>query len=173
MGNLFHTAIRALTETLPVDAIVVVSPDAEVLRDANRLGVHSLLQQHFGLNEAVRQGEAYALQHGAEAVFVLLADLPLATGSEIARVLAHSQGGREAVIVPGQRGGTHALLIRPPGWLSFAFGPGSFERHVIEIVRMGASLTICTSQALAFDIDTEGDLERYPEKSCLLKERDS
>jgi 2-phospho-L-lactate guanylyltransferase len=91
---------------------------------------------------------------------VLLADLPFVTAEAIKALLDRSTIGTEAVIAPGQRGGTHALLVRPPGWLQFAFGPDSFRQHTRRVGEAGARLVLYEESALAFDIDIPQDLVR-------------
>jgi len=164
MIELFLTALRALQEVMPAQHILVVSHDRDVLALAQERGAQPLAQRGYGLNGAVREGQNWALQAGADAVLVLLADLPLVTGAELGRLLACSCGGKEeeeeAILAAGQRGGTHALLVRPPGWLSFTFGTGSYARYMAQIERAGGRLAVYESPALALDIDTGEDWQR-------------
>jgi 2-phospho-L-lactate guanylyltransferase len=103
---------------------------------------------------------AYAARAGAEAVLVVLADLPFLSTEAMEALLACSHGGREVVIAPGQRGGTHALLVRPPAWLQFSFGPDSLRTHLKQVVKARARLALYEELALTFDIDLPEDLRK-------------
>jgi len=158
--ELFHLAVAALAEVLPPRHIIVVTHDAALLAQAGLQGLLALRQSGYGLNTAVRQGEQRAIEGGAGAVLVILPDLPLIAAADIAALLASLSNGRQVVIAAGQRGGTHALLVQPPGWLSFAFGGGSYARHVSRAQSGGASIVALQNERLALDIDTVEDLRR-------------
>ena len=159
--ELFQIAMRAMGEVLPAGQIVVVSCDEMVLEMADQHGVSALHQSSQGLNHAVQEGQEWAIEAGAEALLIMLADLPLVTGDALWKMLAQSTGGREAILARGQRGGTHALFLRPPGWLPFTFGQGSLARYVSRVSEAGAQLVIHDSPALALDIDLPEDLKQW------------
>jgi len=159
--QLFQIAMQALCEVLPAGQIVVVSRDAEVLRMARQCSAQPLHQTSHGLNQALAEGEQWAMAAGADALLVLLADLPLVTGAALQEMLAKSAGGQEAILARGQRGGTHALWVRPPGWLPFTFGTDSFARFTHHVSQAGARMVIHDSPALALDVDLPEDLERW------------
>jgi len=157
MLALYMTGLDALTAALPAMQVAVVSHDETVLDVARRRGAYALPQAGYGLNAALEEGRAWALGQGARAVLALLADLPLVSGVELQAMIERSAGGREAILAPGQRGGTHALLLRPADWLAFAFGPNSFARYAARVRAAGGRLVVYASQALAFDIDLPED----------------
>ena len=53
------------------------------------------------------------------------------------------------------------MLTRPPGLIPYAYGAGSFERHMKLAQEVGADVTVYRSERLALDIDTPADLEDY------------
>jgi 2-phospho-L-lactate guanylyltransferase len=159
-GRLYCIAIRALSEVLPADQIVVVSCDRQVLDMARRAGVQALKQASHGLNPAVEEGQAWAMQAGAEGLLIVLGDLPLVSGAALQGMLDESAGGQEVILARGQRGGTHALFVRPPGWLPFRFGEDSCAHFASQVSQAGARLVIHESRALALDVDVPEDLEQ-------------
>jgi 2-phospho-L-lactate guanylyltransferase (CobY/MobA/RfbA family) len=51
------------------------------------------------------------------------------------------------------------LLVDPPGFLEYEYGPGSFERHCERARRMNARLKVIELPSLALDIDNPDDLD--------------
>ncbi len=63
------------------------------------------------------------------------------------------------VVAPCRHGtGTNALLIHPPGLISFAFGPDSFAAHCAAARAAGVEPVIYRSVTVALDLDTPEDL---------------
>ncbi len=60
-----------------------------------------------------------------------------------------------------QEDGTNILQVNPPGYIPFAFGVGSFRRHVMLAEESGATVKIYRSDRAALDIDTPDDLTLY------------
>jgi 2-phospho-L-lactate guanylyltransferase len=84
---------------------------------------------------------------------ILHADLPLVTSNDLLAAIDLWQHGT-TVISPSHDGGTS--LIMGTGPFRFAFGPGSFHRHV-KAAGTGAAVIVRTG--LALDLDTPRDLE--------------
>jgi 2-phospho-L-lactate guanylyltransferase len=169
MRSLYLTALAALKETVPIHRIVVISDGDNILSLARESGACPLRQFRPGLNEAVRQGERYAVEAGATAVLVMLADLPLVTGEAVEKLIAVARGetGKVGLIAPAQRGGTSALLLGPPGWVDYRFGRDSYRRHWEQLERAADTVLVYRSPAFMIDIDTPRDLSRvlssYPQ----------
>ncbi len=141
-------------------ATCVVSRDITALDLARRRGAVALAESESGLNAALSQARAWASAHGAQAVLVLPADLPLLTPADIAAMLGLGREPRSVVIAPDMRGeGTNALLMHPPDALHFAFGPQSFYEHCAQAETFLA-LHIYRSPTIALDLDTPVDLKR-------------
>ena len=152
--------VRALREA-GVSDICVVSPDPIVLNEALGRGAVPLLQRSRGLNPALEEGRARALEADASTLLVLPADLPLLEADDVRAVLEAAGEGPSVVLSPdGARLGTNALVSRPPEALPFVFGPASFEAHLQAARARDLDLRICERSRLAFDLDTAGDLAR-------------
>jgi 2-phospho-L-lactate guanylyltransferase len=66
-----------------------------------------------------------------------------------------------AALVPCHRDdGTPVLAVPVAAPFGFAYGPGSFRRHVDEARRAGLTVRIVRDPDLAFDVDVPADLER-------------
>jgi 2-phospho-L-lactate guanylyltransferase len=159
---------------------VVISPDPAVLNlavtydltplpeDPASLSDYSLrITDHAEptLNAALEQATAWAAAHGASAVLILPADLPLVTLADIERLWRASQqlySASAMVIAPDGHGqGTNALLVRPPGALHYQFGPGSFAQHCDQARQLGMAWHIDRSLRLGLDVDLPADLAHW------------
>lgn len=149
---------------------VALTPDPDAVR---ALGVATEVigesSQRHGLNE---QLEGIVTQLGPE-VLILHADLPLATGEAIAAFLDATDEA-ETALVRSRDGGTNAMLLRPPGRFTLAYGANSFAAH--DAAARAACLTVAhiESPALALDLDTPADIETLlgtPEGRATLAAR--
>jgi 2-phospho-L-lactate guanylyltransferase len=142
-------------------ATCVISRDMTALDLAQRQHAVALAENESGLNAALNQAREWAMLHGAQAIFILPADLPLLTASDIITMLELLRESRSVVIAPDVRGeGTNALLLRPPDALSFAFGPQSFGEHCAQAETSRLVLHVYRSPTVAFDLDTPADLKQ-------------
>jgi 2-phospho-L-lactate guanylyltransferase len=142
-------------------ATCVISRDVTALDIARRRGLIALAESESGLNAALNQAREWAVSHGARAVFVLPADLPLLTPNDITAMLNLLREPRSVVIAPDACGeGTNALLLRPPDALHFAFGPQSFYEHCTQAETSQLMLHVFRSPTIASDLDTPADLKR-------------
>jgi len=144
--------------------VVVVSEDADLLRQARAMGAASLLQERPGLNEGLAEARA-AADPEATAIMVLPADLPSVVASaidelaEVAELAQRAAPDRPVVaLVPDRHGtGTNALLVAPPDAIPFRFGAGSRVAHCSAARAAGASY-VELAGPLTFDLDTPEDL---------------
>lgn len=135
---------------LPVS---VVCDDPEVAAWAVARGVSVVWTPACGLNRAVARGVTTLAAGGSTRVIVAHADLPLAT--ELAPV-AWFEG---VTLVPDRRqDGTNVACVPAAAGFTFAYGPGSFDRHVAETHRLGLPLRVLHEPLLAWDVDVPGDL---------------
>lgn len=144
-----------------VDRVVVVSSDASLLMLARQLGALTVDEEYpRGLNGAVAVGTDFCLQHGATAVLVLLADLPLVTADDI-DLLFHAVNKAESVVlVPCKEGGgTNAFLRVPPLVIPSQFGGPSLEGHQRVAQRIGIPCQVVEASRIAFDVDSVDDLK--------------
>jgi 2-phospho-L-lactate/phosphoenolpyruvate guanylyltransferase len=133
-------ALDTLAATLAsaaVGAVVVVTSDELVAREARAAGADVEPDPGLGLNPAVRRGISLA---PAGPVAVLLADLPAVTGPDLTDALA-ACGRYDAAFVPDAEGtGTVLLTAADPALLDPAFGSGSAGRHGAQAKRLDLDL---------------------------------
>jgi 2-phospho-L-lactate/phosphoenolpyruvate guanylyltransferase len=145
--------------------VCVVSPDRIVLEEARERGATPLLQESRGLNPALEEGRGWAIGRGAPVLLVLPADLPLLDAEDVRAVLGCAGEAPSVTIAPdGAHAGTNALMIQPPDALPFAFGPGSYERHLRAARERGLDVRVCERPHLSFDLDAAEDLARLDER---------
>jgi len=134
----------------------VVSPDEAVLEVAARRHVRSVLEEKPPLANAVRQVEREAVEAGADALAVLLADTPLVTAEALTRAV-HTLG--PVVLAPDREElGTNLLVRRPPTAIRARFGSESFRKHLETAGVEGVPAAVVESEELAFDLDAPGDI---------------
>jgi 2-phospho-L-lactate guanylyltransferase len=158
--------VRLLTRTVaatvvvePIDDVLVVSPDREVLRCAADLGARTLRQRSRGLNAGLREARDDVVAGGATALLVLPIDLPFVSAEAIRRVTDElaSLPHPAVVLVPDRHGiGTNSLALRPPAVIDFAFGRASRAAHEAAAEVAGASFRELDGP-LSFDLDTPDD----------------
>jgi 2-phospho-L-lactate guanylyltransferase len=169
LGMLLHT-LTVLGRWPVAERVHVVSPDPlldAVAREAGaEVAVHH--QDDEGLNAGIRMGISAARVEDAASVLVLPGDLPHLSGEALDELvmaadagLAAAEGGPLVAIAPSDaRGGTNALLLRPPDVIAPAFGSGSLEAHLRAAESAGAAVQVVHYPLLGFDLDTPDDLER-------------
>jgi len=148
------TGVVAAAGKLPV---WVVCDDHEVAHWADSVGATVLWMPERGLNRAVTEGVASLAAAGVQRVVVCHADLPHAT--TLAHVSGSGDHGPDVVLVPDrQRKGTNVVSLPTASGFRFAYGPGSFDRHVAEAGRLALSVEIVDDPSLAWDVDVPDDL---------------
>jgi 2-phospho-L-lactate guanylyltransferase len=145
--------------------VVVLSANDEVGAFARDLGHQVQLTPRLNLNEAttrfvaeVADGRPWLLLH---------ADLAYLTVDALQAAIARFEA-QGAVIAPSPDGGTPLLGARGRTF-DFAYGPGSFHRHLRSI----PSAAVIVDPRLSCDLDRPRDLEaargRLKELSTLLR----
>jgi 2-phospho-L-lactate guanylyltransferase len=154
LSRRFATHVVAAAGELPV---VVVTSAPEVVVWARELGVATVADPG-SLDAAAATGRAVLAEQGCVRAVIAHADLPFA------RSLAPVAGDGDepvVVLVPDHRDdGTPVLSIPVAAPFRFAYGPGSFRRHVAEAGRHGLAVRVVHDPDLAFDVDLPADLER-------------
>lgn len=144
------THVVASAAGLPV---AVVCDDEEVAAWARQLGARVIWEPGRGLNGAVQAGVRRLGQAGARLVVVAAGDLPLARDL---RWVTRFPG---VTIVPDRRhDGTNVIAVPPAAGFAFAYGPGSYARHLDEARRLGLPVRVVHSSPLAWDVDVPDDL---------------
>ena len=152
--------LRALGAARGVDRAFVVSPDQDILRDAERLGADPIAQPASlsGINEALKHALRVISLEEPTVLLVLLADVPAVTPAEIESILAALPHDLGAVICPSRAEGTSALAIRPPDAMEFRFGVDSYAQHQREAAARGVPLETLRIDSLLNDVDEPEDL---------------
>lgn len=147
-------AEQVVSAAAPLPVYVACDDDA-VATWARSMGATVEWTPGSGLNGAVQQGFASLVAAGFDLVVVAHADLPHASG--LARLTAHPD---EVSIVPDRRDdGTNVLAVPAAARsFEFAYGHGSFVRHVGEAERCGLRVRVVRLPELQWDVDTPDDL---------------
>ncbi len=88
-------------------------------------------------------------------ILILMADLPLATGPAIRRVISTTS---DMAIVPGRGGGTNAIFLKEPAKFHVDYYGMSFSKHLRIAQEAGLSCEVIDSFLLHTDIDEKDDL---------------
>jgi 2-phospho-L-lactate guanylyltransferase len=162
LGMLLHN-IHLLKGLSSISNIMVISRDTKVLSIARDLGVYTV--QESGqpeLNPALMRASKLIHTWGGDAMLILPSDVPLVAAEDIDQIVHLGRFPATLVIAPdASKDGTNALLVNPPGLISYSYGTGSFQRHVAAAELAGATVEVYESERLALDVDTPEDLEEY------------
>ncbi len=170
------TVLQAIRDA-GAEAIVLTRDPLVAAEAAARAAVLEEAPDVQGLNAQLER--AAARLDGRE-LLILHADLPLASGDALARLVEAAPPPRSATLVPSRDGGTNAMLLRPPGRFPLRYGPGSARRHAEEARAAGFRIVCARIPELALDLDTPDDLRaflalpeaaRTPAGSLLLRWR--
>jgi len=135
--------------------VVVVTSAAEVVEWAAGLGI-AVVPDPGSLDAAARAGITELARLGCRRAVVAHADLGLVTDFT---AVTHDAGVAVAVLVPCHHDDGTPVLSLPTGTdFAFAYGPGSFRRHVRAARAAGLAVRVVRDPALAFDVDTLDDL---------------
>ncbi|MGA2698038.1 MAG: 2-phospho-L-lactate guanylyltransferase [Methanoregula sp.] len=95
------------------------------------------------------------LQQSVGSILILMADLPLATGAAIKRVVATKS---DMAIVPGRGGGTNVIFLADPAKFHVDYYGMSFLKHLKIAQEAGLSCEVIDSFVLHTDMDENDDL---------------
>jgi 2-phospho-L-lactate guanylyltransferase len=110
----------------------------------------------LGLNGAVQEATQRRAADGTGRVVVAHGDLPFAAGLAELAPVAHDA----MLIVPDRRGtGSNVVSVPTDAGFRFAYGEGSFERHLAEAARCGLEVHIVRAEHLGWDVDEPDDLD--------------
>lgn len=133
--------------------VYVVCDDDTVATWARGEGATVLWRPAAGLDDAASFGVTAARDAGFDQVVVAHGDLPRA------RDLTPLRGFDGATLVPDRHDdGTNVLCIPVDRGFRFAYGPGSFRRHLAEAGRIGLAVRVLRDPDLAWDVDVPDDL---------------
>ncbi|MGE0682643.1 MAG: 2-phospho-L-lactate guanylyltransferase [Candidatus Binatia bacterium] len=163
--------LTSLRHSSSIEKFAVVSSDTTLLSLAQEFGAYAVHEgQPRGLNGAVALGTDFCLQHGATALLVLLADLPLVEPEDVNFLFQQAEEVNPGVVLATCKEweGTNALLRVPPLVIPPCFGGPSLARHRAAAQRGGVPFRAIEVPHLAFDIDSVEDLRQlltHPSKT--------
>lgn len=145
-------AARVVASGAPL-GVWVVTDDDDVAVWAAEQGATPLRQERAGLNAAVTDAVAVLASAGVDRVIVAHGDLPFAT--ELAALAA----GDGVTVVPDRHDdGSNVLVVPTSVGFRFAYGPGSFARHLQEAERLNLATRVVRDPGLGWDVDRPDDL---------------
>jgi 2-phospho-L-lactate guanylyltransferase len=158
---LLEHVLTTLNEVSEIEHTLVVSRDPAALALTREMGGRTVLEDGAPqFNIAIQRATMVAKAHGAHAVLILPADLPLINAPDIRQLLKRGKTSPVVVIAPDRReDGTNGLFVNPAGLIEYGYGPGSFLRHSERAQQAGAQLEIIRSPVLGLDLDLPEDLE--------------
>lgn len=146
-------------------APVVLAADDEVAQWGSDSGFEVILDQGSDLDTAAGEAVAEAGRRGMSWLIIHV-DLPLLSPELLRPVVAEiARGG--AVIAPSADGG-NPLLGSDRALFPFAYGPGSFQRHLRLLA--DTDPLVLVDPGLAVDLDSPGDLTALRRKVPWLAE---
>jgi 2-phospho-L-lactate guanylyltransferase len=147
-------AARVIDAASPMPVVVVTS--APEVRTWAHLHGAEVLDDPGNLDGAATSGTEHLRVSGLVRAIVAHADLPRARSLA---PLATDLERPTVVLVPCHReDGTNVLSVPTDLEFRFAYGPGSFQRHLAEARRLGAETRVIRPADLTIDVDTPDDL---------------
>ncbi len=169
--QLLARTVETLKSVPELEQVLVVSRDTAALALARKHGARTVLEDDEShLNMALARATFVARRFNTHGILVLPADLPLLRAEDVRALLEAARQPPAVVIVPDRkREGTNALVVTPPGLISYHFGPGSFRRHCDLAREAGARLEVLELPSLAIDLDWPEDLKLLEEQNLALR----
>ncbi|MCZ2094829.1 MAG: 2-phospho-L-lactate guanylyltransferase [Anaerolineae bacterium] len=159
----FRRVLTAIAGAPQVAGTLVISRDTHALAIARDMGAHTVQESGAPeLNNALMRATQVVGGWRGAAVLILPADLPLVAPEDVSGMIELGKEANTVVIATdGEGDGTNALMTRPPGIIPYAYGPGSYQRHIALAEEAGATVKLFHSERLALDIDVPADLEAF------------
>ena len=159
---LLEHILTVLNEVSEIEHTLVVSHDPAALALTRELGGRTVLEDGAPqFNTALKRATTVACLHGAHAVLILPADLPLITPADIKKLIKKGSKPPVVVIAPDRRAnGTNGLFVNPAGLIEYGYGPGSNHRHAERAASCGARVEIFPSARIGLDLDLPEDLAK-------------
>jgi 2-phospho-L-lactate guanylyltransferase len=149
-------ADQVLAAASPLPVVVVSSAD-DVRAWAARHGV-TVLDDPGDLNAAVAAGVAWCASHGLVRAIVAHADLPHAPVGGLVRFAADDVLPIMSVVPCHRDDGSPVMSVPVSAPFTFAYGPGSFRRHLAAARAAGLAVRVVRDRDLGFDVDVPEDL---------------
>ena len=137
--------------------LVIVSSAAEVRSWATGHEV-AVIDDPASLDRAASAGVAWCADRGLVRAIVAHADLPRAPAGGLVPLAADGSQPIVTVVPCHRDDGTPVISVPVAGRFTFAYGPGSFRRHLSAAHRAGLAVRVVRDPALGFDVDLPADL---------------
>ncbi|MCO6187499.1 2-phospho-L-lactate guanylyltransferase [Rhizobium sp. L1K21] len=143
-----------------VAGICVVTSDPQAAFIAGRHGARVLDDTVGELNDALEAGRSWVKgQVRCAPLLVLPTDLPTFRPYDLDKLLKRLSSPRSVVIAAAHDGdGTNAILLGERAEMPFAFGPGSFFRHLAIAETKGLKVETLQLDGIARDLDRPEDI---------------
>jgi 2-phospho-L-lactate/phosphoenolpyruvate guanylyltransferase len=160
-----ENALYILRATPQIGQTLVVSRDPYALAIAREFGARTVLEDGTpNLNNALQRATMLARSFKVNGTLILPADLPLLTQADLDKFIEiHRECAPPCMTINPDRheDGTNALLISPPGLITYRYGAQSFQHHCQLAHEHQAQLNIVRNANLALDLDTPDDLDLF------------
>lgn len=161
---MFRHVVSVATTIQQVTGVLVISRDTKALAIAREFGAKTLQEGSFSnLNPALLRATMVVKSWRADAVLVLPADLPFINAEDIRAMIQLMDEKSMVIATDRANDGTNALLVCPPGAIEYAYGSGSFRRHIRLAEAAGLRVSRFHSERIQLDIDVPHDLKDYLE----------
>lgn len=175
---MLEDVLFALADSNRIERIAVVTADADVASAAAHLGVLVIDEiEPRGMDAAIKLAIEQIHELGGSHAVVLPADIPLATGEELDRLMrlqeAEQRAGGNGVIgiTPSADGrGTNLLCLEANSDFETCYGPSSYTLHLERALQNSRRPVTLESPALSLDIDSPADLQTFI-RTCLAEPR--
>jgi 2-phospho-L-lactate guanylyltransferase len=137
---------------------VVVVSSADDVRTWGARRQITVIDDPGGLDRAAAAGVAWWADRGLVRAIVAHADLPRAPAGGLLRFAADDARPIVTVVPCHRDDGTPVIAVPVTPPFPFAYGPGSFRRHVRLAHAAGFSVRVVRDPQLGFDVDVPSDL---------------
>jgi len=162
-------ALTAATEAREIQHIMLVTNDEKLKAPSRSQRVETFIAKSGSLNGDLAAAIEHARNQGADAVLIVLPDLPLLTAKTLDALIEAGRGATAVVIAKDWRGtGTNALYVRPPAALHPQFGFNSFDAHLAQAKRAGLNPVSFVANETALDLDDTEALTRFQQVATGL-----
>ncbi len=154
--------LSVTTSVQQVNGVLVISRDTKALAIAREFGAKTMQEGKISnLNPALMRATMVVKTWRADGILVLPADLPFVTADDVRAIT--DLGRERSIVIATDRvhDGTNALYVRPPGALDYAYGAGSYARHINLAAAAGLKVLPFESAGTSLDIDVPEDLAEY------------
>jgi 2-phospho-L-lactate/phosphoenolpyruvate guanylyltransferase len=161
--TMLEDILAALTSAVGLAGLLVVTVDPAASRVARQYGARLVDDgARDGHTGAVTAAARLLAAEGRDGMLTVPGDIPLATASEISRLVAAHRPAPSFTIVPSHdEGGSNAIVLSPPNAVPLRFGVDSFFPHLRAAEARGIRPTVLRLPGIALDIDNPEDLAAF------------